>query len=147
MQQCWHSNPDLRPRFSELRTQIDTLITEMAGYVEFSIIPPCVELDQVRISINMFTCEKQLHNKAVVSVFNCKWQRQPIIMVISQDANSVQTQMNTQDKEPCQKAEPSGVCRQDCPLWEGKSPSYLGSANNCEKKKAHQSSKQTSTRN
>ena len=46
-----------RDQHSKLRTQIDTLISVMAGYLEFSMIPPCIELDQVRISI-MFTCEK-----------------------------------------------------------------------------------------
>ena len=55
MQQCWHGDPDQRPTFSQLRVQIDTVVTTMAGYLEISMIAPYLELDNVSTSI-MFTC-------------------------------------------------------------------------------------------
>ena len=132
MQQCWHGNPDQRPTFSQLRTQIDTLITEMAGYMEFSMIPPCVELDQVHISINMFTCEKQLHNRAVVSVLDCKWQRLPIQFLFLFYRMPIQCRLKGIHKtRHLVRRWSYQVCvDKTAPLWKGKSPSYLGSANN-----------------
>ena len=47
MQQCWHGDPDQRPIFSQLRDQINSIVTTMAGYLEISTIAPCFELDQV----------------------------------------------------------------------------------------------------
>lgn len=47
MQQCWHDNPDQRPTFSQLQTQIDATLTTVAGYVDFLEIAPGVELATV----------------------------------------------------------------------------------------------------
>lgn len=36
MFQCWYADPDDRPTFSQLQTEISTALTTMAGYMEFS---------------------------------------------------------------------------------------------------------------
>ena len=46
MQQCWLSDPDQRPNFSQLRAEIDHILTSMTGYLDFSAIAPCVNMDK-----------------------------------------------------------------------------------------------------
>ena len=36
MLQCWDANPDERPPFSKLATDIDEKLTGMAGYLDFN---------------------------------------------------------------------------------------------------------------
>ena len=44
MQQCWLSDPDQRPKFSQLRAEIDGILTAMAGYLDFSAIALCIDM-------------------------------------------------------------------------------------------------------
>ena len=37
MQQCWESDPDKRPTFSQLTVAIDAIATAMTGYMELSV--------------------------------------------------------------------------------------------------------------
>ena len=37
MQQCWDSDPDKRPTFSQLTVAIDAMATIMTGYMELSV--------------------------------------------------------------------------------------------------------------
>ena len=34
MQQCWHGNPDDRPTFSQLQSQLGAILSAMTGYLE-----------------------------------------------------------------------------------------------------------------
>ena len=49
MQQCWLSDPDQRPKFSQLRAEIDGVLTAMAGYLDFSAIACCVDMDKANV--------------------------------------------------------------------------------------------------
>ena len=49
MQQCWLSDPDQRPKFSQLRAQIDGMLTAMAQYLDFSAIAPCIDMGKGKV--------------------------------------------------------------------------------------------------
>ena len=53
MQQCWLSDPDQRPKFSQLQNQIDGILTTMAGYLNFSAIAPCVDIDKGDVCVSL----------------------------------------------------------------------------------------------
>ena len=61
MQQCWLSDPDQRPKFSQLRAEIDGVLTTMSGYLDFSAIAPCVDMDKV----NVYMCFVMLLSQKV----------------------------------------------------------------------------------
>ena len=46
MKQCWHADPDDRPTFSELQSEISSALTTMAGYMEFSEFASVASLDR-----------------------------------------------------------------------------------------------------
>lgn len=39
MVECWKEDPNLRPRFGALVTEISTILEEMAGYMDFNSLP------------------------------------------------------------------------------------------------------------
>ena len=47
MTQCWLADPDDRPTFSELQSQISSALTTMAGYMEFSEFASVGSLDVI----------------------------------------------------------------------------------------------------
>lgn len=44
MQDCWSTNPDNRPSFSELVSILDGILTPLAGYMDFAQLPVYMSL-------------------------------------------------------------------------------------------------------
>ena len=51
MQSCWNTDPDERPNFSMLISQLDNLLTPLANYLDFSALNSSEFVD---------SCEAQL---------------------------------------------------------------------------------------
>ena len=98
MQQCWLSDPDQRPKFSQLRAEIDGVLTAMAGYLDFSAIACCVDMDKANVCYAAIT--KQHNSDMSESINYCVSRFKVDGMILSQDAGAEKNSDNpcTQDK-------------------------------------------------